>query len=64
MQVITVGQKGKRPLTKVATDHFEKMLEASCLNHHYSVTHAYKDCGLLSKSLSKGAPLEKGAKSQ
>jgi hypothetical protein len=29
------------------------MLEAPCLNHCYPIRHAYKDCGLLRKFLSK-----------
>jgi hypothetical protein len=37
MLVATVGQKTKSPLTKKATDHFEKLLEASCPNHRYPV---------------------------
>jgi hypothetical protein len=60
MLVAAPGQKGKRSSTKDAIDHFEKLHEALCPNHHYTVRHAYKDCMLLRKFLSKGAPLDKG----
>jgi hypothetical protein len=33
----TTSQKGKKPPTKEATDHFEKLLEAPCPNHFYLV---------------------------
>lgn len=34
------------------------------MNHHYPLRHAYKDCGLLRKFLSKEAPLWKGPEPQ
>lgn len=55
MLVATVGQKGWKPPTEEATDHFEKPLEIPCPNHRYSVRHAYKDYGLLRKFLGKAA---------
>jgi hypothetical protein len=57
-----VGQKGKQPPTEEANDHFEKLLEASCLNHRYPIRHAYKDHGLLRSFLGGGTPAETGAK--
>jgi hypothetical protein len=57
--VATTGQNGRKPTTKEATDHFEKLLKAPCPNHRYPVRHAYKDCGLLRKFLSKGTPPER-----
>jgi hypothetical protein len=33
MLVATTGQKGRKPSTEEAIDHFEEMLEASCPNH-------------------------------
>lgn len=47
--VVTAGQKGNRPPTEEATDHFEKLLEAPCTNRRDPVRHAYKDYGSLSK---------------
>ena len=60
MLVSTTCQKGRSPPTKEATDHFEKLFEAPYLNHSYSVQHAYKDCGLLRKFLSKEDRLGRG----
>jgi hypothetical protein len=54
------GSEGGKPPNKEAIDHFEKLLEAPCPNHHYPVWHAYKDCRLLKKFLSKEAPSGKG----
>ena len=36
-------------------DHFDKMLEGSCLNHSFPVKHLYKDCGLMKWFLSGGS---------
>lgn len=58
--MVATGQKGKRSPTEEAIDHFEKLLEALCLNHRYLVRHAYKDSRLLRKFLGGGTPLEKG----
>lgn len=58
--VVAVGEKGRKPPTEEGTNHFEKLLEASCPNHRYPVRHAYKDHRFLSKFLSKEAPQEKG----
>jgi hypothetical protein len=60
MLIAPAGHKGKRSSIEEATDHFEKLLETPCPNHRCLVRHAYKDCGLLRKFLSKGAPPEKG----
>lgn len=49
-----------KPPTEKSTDHFKKMLEAPCPNHHHPVKHTYKDCGLLSKILSKEEPSRRG----
>jgi hypothetical protein len=59
--VVAAGQKGKKSPTEEAIDHFEKLLEAPCLNHRYPVQHAYKDYGLVRKFLGGGASPEKGA---
>jgi hypothetical protein len=61
MLVATVGQKGRRPPTEEATYHFEKLRETPCLDHWYSVRHAYKDCKLLRKFLSKETPPRRGS---
>jgi hypothetical protein len=29
------------------TDHFEKLLEETCLNHAYPIKHKLKDCGMM-----------------
>lgn len=63
MLVDVAGHKGKRPLTQEATDHFEKLFEATCSNQHYLVRHAYKYCGLFRKFPSKGTLIEKGVES-
>jgi hypothetical protein len=45
--------KVKKVSTEGTPDHFEKMLEGPCSNHTYPVKHAYKDCGLMKKLLSR-----------
>ena len=60
MLVATTGQKGRKPPTEEATDHFEKMLEAPCLNHCYPYRYAYKDYGLLRKFLKQGGTAREG----
>jgi hypothetical protein len=60
MLVAAAGQKGRKFSTKEATDHFEKMPEVPCPNHHYPVRHAYSNCRLLRKFLSKEAPSRRG----
>jgi hypothetical protein len=45
--------KGKKAPTEGAPDHFEKMLKGPCPNHAYPVKHAYKDCGVMKKFLTK-----------
>lgn len=62
MLIAAVDPKGKKLPAEEATDHLEKMLEAPCPNHYYHVRHAYKDCGLLKKFLSKATPSRKGLK--
>lgn len=64
MIIATTGQKGRKPPIEEATDNFEKLLEAPCLNHHYPVWHAYRDCVLLRKSISKGTSPEKEVEPQ
>lgn len=60
MLVATARQKGRKPPTEEATDHFEKMLEAPCLNHCYPYRYAYKDYGLLRKFLKQGGTAREG----
>jgi hypothetical protein len=62
MLVVAAGQKGRKPLTEEATDHFKQMLEAPCPNHRYPVRHAYKECRLLKKFLCMEVSSEKGPK--
>lgn len=62
MLVVAASQKGRKPLTEEATDHFKQMLEAPCPNHRYPVWHAYKECGLLKKFLCMEVSSEKGPK--
>ena len=51
----TVERKGKKATAEGTPDHFEKMLEGSCLNHGYSIKHALKDCDLMRKFLARGS---------
>lgn len=64
MLVTTRGQKGRLPLTKEAINHFEKMLEAPCPNHHYPIWHAYKSYVLHRKFLTKEASSRRGLEPQ
>lgn len=64
MLVATTCLKGRKHSTEDAIDHIEKMLEAPCLNNCNLVRHAYKDCGLLRKFLSKETSLGKGLSPQ
>jgi hypothetical protein len=57
----TVSQTGGRPPAEETPDHFEKLLEAPCLNHRCSVQHAYKDCELLREFLRKTTPSGRGS---
>jgi hypothetical protein len=56
----TVSRTGGRPPTEETPHHFEKLLEAPCLNHPHSVQHAYKDCKLLREFLRKTMPFGRG----
>jgi hypothetical protein len=60
MLVATTCQKGRKPPNEEAIDHFEKLLEAPCPNHHYPVWHAYKDCRLLKKVPKQGGTVREG----
>lgn len=60
MLVAAIGQKGKRPPIEEAICHFEKLLEAPCLNPYYLVRHAYKDYELLRRFLGGETLLEMG----
>jgi hypothetical protein len=53
MLVVAASQKGGKTPAKDAIDHFKKLFEAPCSNHHYPVQHTYKDCRLVRKFLSK-----------
>lgn len=64
MLVTTRGQKGRLSLTKEAINHFEKMLEAPCPNHHYPIWHAYKSYVLHWKFLTKEASSRRGPEPQ
>jgi hypothetical protein len=46
---------GKKRSVEGTLDHFEKMLKGPCHNHANPVKHAYKDCGLMKKFLSRGS---------
>jgi hypothetical protein len=48
------NRKGGRTATGETPDHFEKMLEKSCLNHAFPAKHLYKDCALMKKYLTRG----------
>jgi hypothetical protein len=62
MLVAMASQRGRRPRTEEATDHFKKLHKTPCPNHQHPVQHAYKDCGLLRKFLSKETLSENGPK--
>jgi hypothetical protein len=49
----TTECKGKKVSAEDTMDHFEKMLEGPYPNHAYPVKHAYKDCELMKKFLSR-----------
>jgi hypothetical protein len=53
MLVVVADSKGKKLLTEEATIHFEKMPKAPYTSHYYFDRHAYKDCRLLRKFLTK-----------
>jgi hypothetical protein len=42
--VEAVERKATRPKNNPPKDHFEKLLEAPCMNHETLVKHALKDC--------------------
>jgi hypothetical protein len=42
-------------------EHFQKLLEATCLNHSYSVRHNLKDCTMIKNFMTSGA-LSRGKK--
>jgi hypothetical protein len=44
-----------------ANDRFEKLLEATCLNHSYPVKHELKDYTMMTNFMTWG-PLSKGRK--
>jgi hypothetical protein len=46
---------GNKTSIEGTLDHFEKMLKGPCHNHAYPIKHAYKDCGLMKKFLSRGS---------
>jgi hypothetical protein len=42
--------------TQSPKDHFEKLLEATCPHHQYPVKHNLKDCTMMKKFMTSGAP--------
>jgi hypothetical protein len=44
--VVAVGREFKRQ-TRQPTDHFEKLLEATCPNHMYPIRHKLKECTMM-----------------
>ena len=49
----TIDRKRGRKPTECTPDHFEKLLEGSCLNHVFSIKHLYKDYVLMKRFLSR-----------
>jgi hypothetical protein len=39
-------------------NHFEKLLETTCLHHPYPVKHTLKDCTMMKKFMMSAAPPE------
>jgi hypothetical protein len=44
--VVAVGREFKRQ-TRQPTDHFKKLLEATCPNHMYPIRHKLKECTMM-----------------
>jgi hypothetical protein len=53
--IATVKHNFKRQ-TQSLKDHFEKLLEAACPHHPYSIKHNLKDCTTMKKFMMAGAP--------
>jgi hypothetical protein len=51
--IATVGRDFKRQ-TWQPTDHFEKLLEATCPNHMYPIRHKLKECTMMKNYMTTG----------
>jgi hypothetical protein len=52
--VVTTARSGKRQ-ARWLTDHFERLLEESCLNHAYRVKHKLKDYDMMKNFMTSGS---------
>jgi hypothetical protein len=46
--------------TRMPKDHFEKLLEVTCLHHPYPIKHKLRDCTMMKKFMTSGAPSRDG----
>ena len=53
--VVATDRKGGHKPTEGTLDHFEKLLEGTCLKHAFPIKHLYKDCVLMKRFLSGGS---------
>jgi hypothetical protein len=55
MVCITVVEGIGKPQVRLPTDHFEKLLEETCLSHTYPIKHKLRDCGMMKNFMASGS---------
>jgi hypothetical protein len=56
-ECVVIAEHDFKRCTRPPKDHFEKILEAACPHHPYPVKHKLRDCTMMKKFMSSGAPL-------
>jgi hypothetical protein len=51
--VVAIADSSNRQ-ARSPTNHFEKLLEETCLNHAYRIKHKLRDCGMLKNFIGSG----------
>jgi hypothetical protein len=62
VRTTAIMSSGKRQV-RLPTDHFERLLEETCLNHAYPIKHKLRDCGVMKnimapRSLARGMEVD------
>jgi hypothetical protein len=52
---IATAERDLKRQTRPPKDHFEKLLETTCLHHSYPVKHKLKDCTMIKKFMTSAA---------
>jgi hypothetical protein len=55
-ECVVTAERNFKWRTRTPKDHFEKILEATSPHHPYPVKHNLRDCSMMKKFMSLGAP--------